>query len=75
MPPSAGQLIDSAGLKGFAIGSAAVSSKHANFLVCKERTSTSSQDMRELISFVKDKIERETGYLLEQEVMYIAYKE
>jgi UDP-N-acetylmuramate dehydrogenase len=64
---SAGRLIDRAGLKGLAAGGARVSEVHANFIVHEGRASTA--DVLSLIEQVRDRVLRETGILLETEVM------
>ena len=71
--PSAGALIDGAGLKGYSVGTAMVSPVHANYLVCTEPSETSSRDMKELIRVVKDKVKAKTGIELETEVKIIKY--
>lgn len=63
---SAGRLIDSCGLKGYKIGGAIVSEKHANFIV-NENNATSS-DILNLIEYVSTKVLNETGEKLELEV-------
>ena len=63
---SAGRLIDSCGLKGYKIGGASVSSKHANFIV-NDGNATSS-DILNLIEYVSTKVLNETGVKLELEV-------
>jgi len=69
LPKSAGALIDELGLKGYQIGGAKVSEMHANFLVnTKEAT---SDDMRALISHIKEKIKNAYGIELDQEVYWI----
>jgi UDP-N-acetylmuramate dehydrogenase len=51
---AAGALIDRAGLKGFQIGGAAVSEKHANFIVVKE--GCTSRDVMQLIDTIRQKV-------------------
>ncbi len=70
-PPgdSAGRLIDSVGLKGFRIGSAAVSDKHANFIQSDEHGS--ADDVRRVIDAVREKVLRETGVELAVEVRWV----
>lgn len=62
----AGKLIEECGLKGYRIGGAAVSEKHAGFLV--NRGGATEADVRALAAFVRETVLRETGYLLESEV-------
>jgi len=64
---SAGRLIDRAGLKGFSVGGARVSEVHANFIVHEGRAST--RDVLALIEGVRDRVLRDTGVVLETEVM------
>jgi len=70
-PPgdSAGRLIDAAGLKGTRIGGAAVSEKHANFLV-NDRKGTAN-DVRRLADRVRDEVSRRFGVELEPEVVFL----
>ena len=67
-PPgeSAGRLIDECGLKGYRIGTASVSVKHANFIQVDE--GGRSQDVRALINYVLATVERRTGIALHPEV-------
>lgn len=67
----AGMLIDQAGLKGFQIGDAMVSEKHANFLINKGKAS--SKEMRELISHIKETIKEKFDIDLIEEVQIINY--
>jgi UDP-N-acetylmuramate dehydrogenase len=71
-PPTdhAARLIESAGLKGYAIGGARVSEKHANFIVNPERRATAS-DIESLIEHVQRVVEEKTGVKLETEVRII----
>jgi UDP-N-acetylmuramate dehydrogenase len=67
--PSAGALIDQAGLKGTRVGGASVSAKHANFLVNDGRGT--ARDVRELGDLVRDAVERRFGVRLIPEVAFI----
>lgn len=62
----AGRLIERAGLKGYRIGGAQVSEKHANFII--NRGGARAKDVLKLIEVVRDKVWRETGVLLELEI-------
>ena len=50
----AGKLIEDLGLKGFSIGGAKVSEKHANFIINYDHAT--SEDIKNLIEYVKDKV-------------------
>jgi UDP-N-acetylenolpyruvoylglucosamine reductase len=66
----AARLIESAGLKGLAVGGARVSEKHANFIVNAERRA-SARDIETLIEHVRRVVADKTGVLLETEVRII----
>lgn len=66
---SAGQLIDSSGLKGLRVGGAYVSEKHANFLI-NDGNATAS-DLETLIQTIITKVEQQHGVLLHPEVCII----
>jgi UDP-N-acetylenolpyruvoylglucosamine reductase len=66
----AARLIESAGLKGFSIGGARVSEKHANFIVNPERRATAA-DIEALIEHVQRVVAEKTGVMLEPEVKII----
>jgi UDP-N-acetylmuramate dehydrogenase len=70
-PPGerAGRLIDQLGLKGYCIGDAQVSVKHANFIV--NRGQASVVDVLALIESVKRHVHAHTGILLEEEVRIV----
>jgi UDP-N-acetylmuramate dehydrogenase len=68
-PRTAGQLIEAAGLKGFAIGGAQVSPMHANYFV-NTGTATAA-DVRRLIEHVQGAVQRTFGVSLEPEVKII----
>lgn len=67
-PLSSGALIDQAGLKGFAIGGAAVSKKHANFIITNDQGT--AQDVHELIEHVKSEVKTKHNVDLTSEVVY-----
>jgi len=67
--PSAGALIDGVGLKGRRIGGAAVSEKHANFIV-NDRHGTAA-DVRRLGELVRQAVLEATGVALEPEVRFL----
>ncbi|MBI5184072.1 MAG: UDP-N-acetylenolpyruvoylglucosamine reductase, partial [Nitrospinae bacterium] len=62
----AGRLIESAGLKGYRIGDAQVSEKHANFIV--NRGNASADDVIRLIDYIKYAVLEKEGILLETEI-------
>ena len=62
----AAALIDGAGLKGFAVGGAAISTKHAGFAV--NLGGATAADVRGLLSQVSDRVFAQTGIRLVPEV-------
>jgi UDP-N-acetylmuramate dehydrogenase len=68
-PPgaSAGRMIDELGLKGFSVGDARVSDRHANFFV--NAGQASCQDMLTLIAQVRERVRHAFGVELENEVI------
>ncbi len=68
-PPggSAGRMIDELGLKGFHVGDACVSDRHANFFV--NRGVATCAEMLALISSVREKVRAGYGVELEEEVV------
>lgn len=67
--PAASWLIDRADLKGLRVGDAAVSPRHANFIV--NLGSATARDVLALISAIQYKVLQEHGVLLEPEVQVI----
>ncbi len=65
----AGALIEQCGLKGYSIGGAEVSEKHAGFIVNKN--SATSTDIINLIEYVTNTVKEKTGITLEPEVKII----
>ena len=68
----AAALIDQCGLKGYAIGGARVSPKHAGFLV---NTGESAEDYLKLVRFVQKTVEERTGIRLEPEIRILGERE
>lgn len=62
----AAALIDQAGLKGFQIGGAAVSEKHAGFVV--NLGGATAEDVKELLARVSERVQDQTKIRLEPEV-------
>ena len=73
-PPDdfAARLIESCALKGFAIGGAMISSKHANFII-NTGTATAA-DIEALIEHTQHTVLRQCGVALEREVRIIGEK-
>lgn len=65
----AGRLIELAGLKGYFIGGAEVSSRHANFIECSPNAT--AENVYNLICYVKTKVNDMFGVKLKEEVEYI----
>ena len=70
-PPgdSAGRLVEAAGLKGMRIGGAAVSEKHANFIVNDQKGTAS--DVRRLAEQVRTAVLARHGVALEFEIEFV----
>jgi len=70
-PPGnhAGALIEQAGLKGFKVGGAQVSPKHANFIV--NVGGATSKDVQAIIDHVKTQVKNKFKVSLETEVKYL----
>jgi UDP-N-acetylmuramate dehydrogenase len=66
--PSAGELIDRAGLKGSRIGGASVSARHANFIVNDGHGSAA--DVRRLADLVRRTVAERYGVDLRPEVVF-----
>jgi UDP-N-acetylmuramate dehydrogenase len=70
---SAGALIDAAGLRGLRVGSAHVSTKHANFIQADE--GGSADDVRAVMQIVRDRVESASGYVLRSEIRLVGFAE
>ena len=68
----AAAMIDSCGLKGFAVGGAQVSEKHAGFVINKG--GATAQDMLSLLAHVQKTVKEKCDTLLEPEIVIIGEK-
>ncbi len=66
------KLIDEAGLKGYTIGGAEVSSKHAGFIINKGNAT--AKDILELIEYVKEEVYKKFKKKIELEIEVIGNK-
>ena len=66
----AGELIDRAGLKGYAIGGARISKKHGNFIV--NDGNASANDVQKVVAHIKEKIQQSFHIALEEEIQFIS---
>lgn len=69
IPPSAGALVDRAGLKGAREGAARVSPTHANFIV--NEGGATARDIRALIERCKSEVHARFGVALREEIVYL----
>ena len=67
--PAAGYLIEKVGLKGFVLGGAAISSKHANFII--NLGQAHAEDVLRLIDLAKEKVLKSFGIELKEEVVIV----
>lgn len=66
------KLIDEAGLKGYKVGGAQVSEKHAGFIVNVDNAT--AKDVIELTDYIKEKIEEKFGKKINLEIQIIGEK-
>jgi UDP-N-acetylmuramate dehydrogenase len=72
IPPSAGALVDRAGLKGAREGRARVSTTHANFIV--NEGGATAADVRRLIERCKRGVLDRFGVQLREEIVYLGFE-
>lgn len=65
----AGALIEQCGLRGFAVGGAAISTKHCGFVV--NTGNATCADVLQLTDIVCQKVTEKTGYCLEKEIRVV----
>ena len=68
---AAAQLIDRLGLRGFRIGGACVSEKHANFVQAEQ--GATAADVRAVMEHVRAQVFEQTGFLLRSEVRLVGF--
>ncbi len=68
----AGHLIEECGLKGYKIGGAQVSEKHANFIINKDKATAT--DVRNLILFVQEKVKQKYKINLKVEQEFVNWE-
>ncbi len=68
---SAGRLVEAAGLKGFRLGSARVSEKHANFILADD--GGTAGDVVALMAYVRRRVAAASGVLLRPEVKLVGF--
>lgn len=65
----AGKVIEGCFLKGYRLGSAKISERHANFIVAD--SNAKSSDISRLIQFIKKTVKEKTGIILQEELEYL----
>jgi len=68
----AARLVEASGLKGFRIGGAQVSEKHANFII--NAGGATAADIEEMIAYVQTQVAQKHGILLQTEVCIVGEK-
>ena len=66
---AAGRIIESIGLKGYSIGKAGVSIRHANFIVNKG--GASAKDVTQLIKHIQKEVKEKTNIDLQTEIVIL----
>ena len=64
-----GQMIEELGLKGYTVGGAQISEKHAGFII--NRGGATSFDVLTLVKFIKEKVHEKYNVELECELIYV----
>ena len=65
------QMIDEAGLKGYSVGGAEVSEKHAGFII--NRGGATAADVLSLIGIIKNKLHEKYDIIIETEVIFVGH--
>ena len=64
-----GKIIEDLGLKGYTVGGASISEKHAGFII--NAGNATARDITELIGYVSDRIHNAYGFMPECEIRII----
>lgn len=64
-----GQIIDEAGLRGYAIGGAKVADFHGNFII--NTGNATASDIKKLTEYVQAQVQKKYGFLLEPEIIFV----
>ena len=62
-------MIDECGLKGYQIGGAQISEKHAGFIINKKNAT--AKDVIKLMEYTKEQVYNKFGKIIEQEIEII----
>ena len=65
------KLIDDCGLKGYRVGGAEISSKHAGFIV--NRGGATADDYKQILLYVKERIFQKYGMRIEEEIEFLEF--
>ncbi len=68
---TAGSLVERCGLRGYRLGTAHVSDKHANFIQADD--GGRAADVRALIDLVRSRVAAETGFVMRSEVKLVGF--
>ena len=63
------KIIDECGLKGYRIGDAEVSCKHAGYILNKGNAT--AKDVEDLIKYIKKVVKEEKGFEIEEEILIL----
>ncbi len=66
-----GKIIDAAGLRGTQIGGARIADWHGNFII--NFNNATADDIRELSTFIINKVKEKTGFELENEILFVNF--
>lgn len=64
-----GKIIDQAGLRGFSIGGAQIAPWHGNFII--NTGNATAEDIHNLVIHVTNEVKRQTGFVLEPEIIFV----
>jgi UDP-N-acetylmuramate dehydrogenase len=71
--PSAGQLIEEAGLKGVRVGGARVANEHCNWIV--NENNATAKDIEVLVHLIREKVKESADVVLDPEIIIVGRRE